>query len=150
MITVKIKNIQKVTKNMTKRASRAQNLNNPMKVIAQKGEREVIKHFKEQSGPTGKWPMPKPATLRARNSRTNRSKKRKSSSILRNIDTGFLRGHIRSKATGNEAHIYSNEKYAATQNYGDPARNISAAPFMWIREKERQSMIGTLIKYILG
>ena len=146
MVNVKFENLGNVTKRFNMMYTRATKNEPAMGVIAAKGYKNVIQHFSEQDGETGKWQMPKPATLRAR---ANRANNKKSSSILALVDTGLLRNRIRFRAINNEAHVYSCDVYAPTHQYGDPSRNIPQRKFMWIAKPVQKNMIRSLLDYIL-
>ena len=146
MVNVKFQNLGNIKKRFDMMYTRATKNDSAMGVVAAKGYKNVIQHFSDQEGETGKWKMPKPATLRAR---ANRANNKKSSSILALVDTGLLRNRIRFRAVNNEAHLYSTDVYAPTHQYGDQSRNIPQRKFMWISKPVQKNMIKTLIDYIL-
>jgi len=149
MVSIKFENLGNIQKRFQMMMTRAVKNDPAMGVIAAKGYKNVVEHFSMQEGENGKWAMPKPATLRARANRSNKSGRRKSSSILALVDTGLLRARIRFRAMNDEARIYSTDVYAPTHNFGDPSRNIPQRKFMWITKPMQKSMIKSLLDYII-
>lgn len=150
MVNIKAVNMKEVVKNFEHYIRNAGKL--PMDSIAARGHKNVIKHFDDQMGPNGKWRMPKPATLRARAKRS--ANKEKSSSILALVDTGMLRNSILFKSLNNEAHIYTNIKYAKYHNPMDgtpPGKGIiPERKFLWITPSVKGGLKKMIINFILG
>ena len=106
-----------------------------MAVISQKGRKDVLNHFREESGPSGRWrPLKKP-------------RQSGGSKILH--DTGRLRGAISAENTDDTATVSAGTSYAATHNFGDNSRNIPQRKFLWISAQALKSMALTLSKYII-
>lgn len=59
---------------------------------------------------------------------------------------GYLKNlHYQVKSNGLE--LGTDKMYAATQQFGDPARNIPARPFLGISQDDEDNMIGILKQY---
>lgn len=82
--------------------------------------KDVMNHFKDESGPKGSWPKLSSAT------EENRRKGKGSGSAKKLQDTGMLRNSIKAENTKNEAKVGTNLIYAPIHNYGGtiPARRV--------------------------
>lgn len=61
-----------------------------------------------------------------------------------------LYGHLRQlqyQATSNSLTLGTDKVYAATQQFGDPSRNIPARPFLGISQGDEENIIGILKQY---
>lgn len=144
MINVKYADIDRVRKKIEGYELRSKNLTLAMEMIAVEGYKDIIGHFRDEMGEGGqKWEKLKPETLKNR-----RKGKRSGVKILQ--DTGTLRNTLSSKVFSNEAHIFSNLKYAAAHNFGYAPKNIPQRKFLWIYKKRQETMIKIIIDYILG
>lgn len=114
---------------------RAQKPEAVMDIVAVKGWRDVVEHFKaEEDEDRKRWqPLKKP-------------RKRGGGKILQ--DTGLLRMSTGYRSKGDEAQIYNNRNYARTHNEGDAKRNIPKRQFLWISDIARLSIFKTLLRYI--
>lgn len=102
------------------------------------GFRDIINHFKEESGPSGGW---------------KELKKPRSGKILQL--TGRLRGSILPDTGGTEimgnnaVRMFSNVEYSRTHDLGDPSRNIPQREFMWLSNKAQQAMADMIIDLVM-
>ncbi len=93
--------------------------------------REVIGHFRDETGPDGPW-KPWAASTKAA-----RKRGRGGNKILQ--DEGTLMGSIVFTASERSALIKTVLDYAATHQEGDREKNIPARPFMFLpRDKVRR------------
>jgi phage gpG-like protein len=104
-------------------------------------QRDVIRHFKEEMGDTGKWEALKPATLLAR--RTG-EKKRLGTKILQ--DTGRLRASIGTGMEGARPFVGTNVIYGGTHQFG--RGSIPERPFLWLSEDAKSELIVNMMNYI--
>ena len=142
MISVNVEGLSRVRALFESVLKRSVNPNTALEVIATKGWKDVIEHFRDESGPDGKWK----ALKHTRASGGNR--------ILQ--DTGRLRLAQRWRTVGyDEAHIFTQIKYAAIHNFGGTVKTKSGKSFempqrkfLWISDKAKLSMIKTLLRWI--
>jgi phage gpG-like protein len=158
---VKLEGLSEVQKRFNNIQKRMQKPNTVLDLAAAKGWRNVIKHFRDERGPDGKWKDTKEAVGFGSATLQRKPKKKqnlkKSDKLLQ--DTGRLRMSNRWRVLGNKAEVYNNTVYAATHNYGD-TRNIKVfgkktvkatwpqREFMWLDDKTIDSIVKIFIKYL--
>jgi len=119
------------------------NLNDPskvMKTIAQMGVKDVDAHFRNESGPNGKW-----ETLDK-----DRSRKRDKGGDLILNDSGTLKRSIRGSVQKKAAVVSTNIKYADFHQHQN--KKYSRPPqrkFLWISDKASKLMAKILGKFIV-
>ena len=59
---------------------------------------------------------------------------------------GYLK-NLYYQVNGNGLELGTDEKYAATQQFGDPSRNIPARPFLGISQDDKEEIIDILRRY---
>jgi phage virion morphogenesis protein len=62
---------------------------------------------------------------------------------------GYLRGTLAYQASPHELRLGSPMVYAAQHQFGNPARNLPARPFLGLSEADRQEIIATLRDWLL-
>lgn len=122
------------------------------------GFKDVVQHFKDETGPNAKWPLRKPSTD-ARYDKIANGKRRdgspyavpkglprnafKSSNNLLQL-TGSLRGTILpgNVEDVNETTImfFSNTPYSRSHDEGNPKNNLPARSFMWLSDQAQETM----------
>jgi len=163
MASIEIKGFQKWIKRLKSTDKRVNTHGPAMVSISAKGYKDVINHFRTETGPGGvRWKG------------LEHPRQRGGSKVLQ--DTGRLRGSIYNGASKDTAFIVAPVKYAAIHNNGGyvPARKAGPGKyltfkvggqwvkvkeakgfvmpqrkFLWISKKARQSMAVTLGRYIV-
>lgn len=127
------------------------------------GFKDIIAHFKDEEGPDGQWPRRAASTQeRYQNilsgrwnppAGATRAQFNPSNNLLQM--TGRLRGSIlptsvKTRRIANGIVVFSNVKYSAAHDYGDPGRGIPARPFMWLSDDAIGDMQGGFYDMLLG
>ena len=122
------------------------------------GFKDIVQHFKDQSGPKGKWKPLAASTIAAR-----RNKKKSSIKILQ--DTGSLRGSIRpgigkTDFQRNRVILFTPIPYALQHDEGKRKESnsisgknfgtakIPARPFMWLSKDAMDKIKDQTIKFM--
>lgn len=116
-------------------------LGNLEPVFRDLGESLLISHrarFVRAVSPSGRpWPDLSPGYLKRKPK--NRDKKL--------VLDGWLR-QLNYAVSKTELHLGTDRIYGATHQFGDPARNIPARPFLGLDESERQSILDILSDWL--
>ena len=137
MLDIKLQNIDKTIEKYSKRIERMEDSTKAMEVISIMGHKDVMDHFSQEQNPSGKWHPLSQSTLRAKSPKTG---------ILK--DKGLLRLSIRGKSFKNEAHLYTNTKYAKYHNDPDSVPSYGyLRKFLWISEMAKVKIIRFLLKF---
>ncbi len=110
--------------------------------------RDVIKHFREERGPDGKWEPILLDTGRTGKQRKRNAKTKKSPKILQ--DTGLLRVSTRWRTEGNDVVIYNGVKYADYHQQQHKQYDIPQRKFLWISSQAGMAIAKTILKSIVG
>ena len=132
------------------------------RLYATMGFKDIIQHFKDESGPDGKWVKrakstqrhyahvqaglaePAPGVARAAYSPTNK--------LLQM--TGTLRKSIlpTNTRTVNRTSIlaFSNDPKSGKHDRGDSETRLPARPFMWLSNSAKQSIVDAAAKMVLN
>lgn len=104
-----------------------------MAKLAVLGFKDIMAHFKTESGPDGRWAPLSPRTL------LGRRKKGKGAKILQ--DTGRLRASIQPLVESPRRAVLAstNVIYARTHQFG--RGRIPARPFMWLSRQTKNNML---------
>ena len=140
-ITIEIDGLDAVQRRLAEIARAGQDLTPVMAVIGEKLKRSTQDRFSSQTAPDGKpWP-PLDLEYAAR-------KKRNRDKVL--TLHGELRGSIAYRAAADQVIVGSNEKYAATHQFGsgDDGRNIPARPFLGLSDDDRDVIRVTVADYL--
>jgi len=128
MAGVQLKGMGKTTKLVNDMVKRTTNQAPAFKVIGQQGLADILKHFRDESGPDGKW---KP--LKSRQGK-----------ILQ--DTGRLRGATKAFTMPDRTILINNVEYAS---YHQKGKGVPQRKFMWISKKAIILMGKTLLRYFV-
>lgn len=135
-VSIELKNFTKAMEKFSQMENNLKNPSIPMKVIGQKGSKDILEHFNKTTGPGGvKWKAIKP---------------RKNGTTKPLNYKGFLRNTMQVKPGKFTVTLIKNIKYAAVHNYGYDEKNITQREFMYINKAARESMTKTLIRFITG
>lgn len=97
--------------------------------------------FAEQQAPDGTpWEALSPAY---------QERKKKNKDLILVLD-GYLHDTIRYQASAEELRVGTDRIYGATQQFGDPRRNIPARPFLGLSEDDQTMVLEVLREYLLG
>lgn len=113
--------------------------------VGSRGFTQIIKNFRAQSGPGGKWPELAEST----------KKRRPASSPMLQI-SGLLRGATKWRKHGKAAMLFINmSKRSATHNYGRPPvggfkQAIPQREFMWFPNDFLKKAMNAYTKYVLN
>lgn len=153
MAVFTVKGLKRVQKGFEKTAARIKNPRTGMELVAAKGFKDVMDHFKKEEGPNRAWP--KWSRRNKSGSRTffstrpaprdTKKKKKRSGALLQ--DTGKLRNSTRHRVLKTEAHIYNNVSYATYHHNG--TSKMPKRRFLWISRKARVSIAKTFARFIL-
>jgi len=103
--------------------------------------RDIMDHFRDESGPEGKWTPLNPKTL----ARRRQGKGRFSAKILQ--DTGRLRQSVVTELSQNQGKVGTNMDYARTHQKGDSSRNIPQREFIWVSRQAADQLFKRFIKW---
>jgi len=131
MAGVELKGKDIVNRNMQAMVDRINNAQFAFKTIQAQALADILKHFKDEEGPRGKW---KPS---------KRVEERGGKTLQ---DTGKLRGGLIGSYTGSEAIIENAVEYGSYHQDGTGDMN---RPFMWISDKAIDLMTSTLLRFIM-
>jgi phage gpG-like protein len=106
-------------------SDRARNPARAMKVISLAMQRDVLKHFADESGEDGRWTDLTPATW---------AWKLKHGKTMMLQNTGHLRSSNITVSGKTFASVVNNSGYGRSQNDGNSSRNLPARPFMWLSD----------------
>ncbi len=138
-IEVRTKLAGKLIKNMNDRLR--SRVKPGLDMIGAMGYQDVMEHFRDETGPRGRWkgidPRPKRKGQRAG----------VSDKVLQ--DTGLLRSSINFKTRGNEVHIFTKIIYAAVHNFGYAKRNIAQRKFLWLSKGALKRVTRKFKEYIV-
>ena len=125
------------------------------------GFADIIQHFRDESGPDGRWPKRAPSTQeRYRRIMTgelrpppgaHRASFNPSNKLLQL--TGALRQSITPtrgqgrKRGKNTVELFTEIQYAGVHQYGH--RNIPARPFMWLSDPAKGKIVNDLLMYLV-
>jgi phage gpG-like protein len=93
--------------------------------IASEAFKDVMDHFENTSGRSGKWQPLAPSTIRGR--------RKGSSKPLQ--DTGRMRGSIKPQGFKDRAEVFTNVEYAPFHDKG--TRTIPRREFLWLSSKTK-------------
>jgi len=144
-ISVEAFNIKHARERFKGMQERAKNPKTTMEVIGIKAWKDVISHFREQSGPDGFWPRLSASTIKSR----RKGKKKGGPKILQ--DTGRLRMANRWKIVdgGFTVKVFNNTKYAKYHDSDEPRRgSLPQRKFMWLSPELESKFAHMLVEYI--
>jgi len=128
MAGVELRGLEKFSKKVDKMVQRTTNQAPAFKVIGQQGLADVLKHFRDESGPNGKW-----APLKSRDGK-----------ILQ--DTGRLRGGTKAFTMPDRTILINNVAYGS---YHQDGKGVPQRKFLWISDKAFDLMEKTLLRYFI-
>lgn len=134
MIDITIKNLDATIKKYENRIERMEDSSKAMEIISIMAHRDVMDHFNKEEGENGKWSPLQKSTLKAKSPKTG---------ILK--DTGQLRLSIRGRSLKNEAHVYTNVKYAEPHHTG--AKFFPRRKFLWLSNMAKLKISQFLLKF---
>ena len=105
------------------------------KVIKQQALADILKHFRDESSPTGKWKPSKRALEHG-------------GKTLQ--DTGRLRNGTVAKSGADRVIVTNNVNYGSYHNNAKPGSKMPKRQFFWISDKAIQLMLKTMSKFIMG
>ena len=130
------------------------------------GFKDIVDHFKDESGSNGPWPKRSPTTNKMYDdiSSGRRSPPRGSSKASFNSSnkilqlTGALRQSLERKS-GNNAirtkgkntiEIFSSVQYSGKHDVGDPKKNLPERNFMWLSRSAMDKMLDSFLALVTG
>lgn len=146
MINVKLGQVEKTLDKINKAAD---NIEKNKKVLFLKwailGFKDIQQHFKDQSGPDGRWERLSPATIRMR----RKGKGKGSAKVLQN--TGSLRNSLRPGVgmkdfERNRLILFTNIPYARKHDEG--LGRMPQREFMWLSKDAKSKIVKQAIKFI--
>ncbi len=131
MITMQMKGLSMAQKYFKNVQYKTRNPKTYLDKIGAIAFRDVIKHFREERGPWGKWKGIK-----------------RQGRILQ--DTGLLRVSTRWRTEGNDVVIYNGVKYADYHQQQHKQYDIAQRKFLWISSQAGTAIAKTILKSIVG
>jgi len=116
---------------------RAKNPTRAMQAVSNLMRRDVLKHFKDESDESGRWPDLKPATWKWKQAKGY-------SNMLQN--TGDLRRNCLPDHTRNQAIVRNDLAYAGKQNSGKGS--TPAREFMWLSKGVMEEIRYKMMSFI--
>jgi len=144
MATVKFSGLDNARTYFKKMQEKTRNPKTYLDKIGAIGFKNVIKHFREEMGPDGRWEPIIQDTGRTKRAR----KSKKNPKILQ--DTGLLRASTRWKVDGNDAIVYNRTKYADYHEQQHKKYSLPKRSFMWMDRAAIIHAAKTIMKSIVG
>ena len=113
------------------------------------GFKDIIDHFKKESGSMGKWKK-RDAKTQAAYARNPSATYNPSNKLLQL--TGNLRGSILpsgiKKISSSAIQVFANASYSGTHDRGSKKKNIPKREFMWLCNRAKENMAKMILKLL--
>ncbi len=124
-----------------------------LKILSMIVVKDVDQHFKDESGPSGKWktwsPSYRDQLLKAgRKLSGNKNKIRKLLQASGNMRNALTPKNYRRTFQG--AEWFNTMKYSRTHDLGDDSRNIPQRQFMWLSEEGLKNLSDQMLRFALS
>jgi len=151
MININVQNLKEVQKKFDTMLRRIENPKSEMEIIAGKAYKNVVQHFQNEEGKSGKWKGLAESSAKKRRPGMSQKKaaiKGIKSAVKLLQDTGRLRNSLRWRTLTNEIHVYTQIIYAAVHNFGYNKRNITQREFLWLDQQTIKSIYKSIVNFI--
>ncbi len=124
-----------------------------LKLLSMIVVRDIDQHFKDESGPSGKWKDWSPS-YRDQLLKSGRKLSGKKNEIRKLLQaSGNMRNALTPKnyrRTSSGAEWFNTMKYSRTHDQGDDGRNIPQRQFMWLSEDAIEKLSQQMINFALS